>query len=461
MIEEWEELQAIVLGYIYNKGIDAFNKGVSRLKNTYFSGDYLWLWGIVLKYSTQTMGVPSSLDQFRKFSRSVGVKEEKLLELEERLGACVEKGKEIDDASFVWHIGRLGEVYRHIKFEDVLENSHKSLIDSGYDVAKDKLLTSLSKLESGGIDLAQEGDVLEETDDVLKEMREAKTTRRQRVVDFGFESIDRHVFGLEGGELVLIAGWTGVGKTCLCVNVGLDVAINQKKNVVYITTETTRTPLRRRIYSRITKLPEFAKLTPVTVGKMKSGDLDDKDKSTIEAAVRYLKAKPHGVFQVVQAPARVTTNWIRGKLLQFEGKFPVHLVIMDDLRSLTPTQRRKAEFEELSQIVKELKGIAVSHANRSVPIISPHHINRSWYEKVLSREGDISMFDLAGLAGTSEAEKRSDLVLGLWYNAKENPGLIDVYILKHRDGSLGGKVQIGVEWEYQYMYEQERSPGDI
>lgn len=454
MLAEWKEIQRTVIGYIYKHGVDAFNLGLSRLKKVYFEGDTLWLWGVAVTYNSVTLGVPSDLEQFRKFVRSKKVDEEKLFSLEKELRTCLEACTNTDEAGFIWSMGRLAEIVRHLKFEEALDSAHKNLESVGYLESKSFLLRDLSNIETGGIDLGQEGNIINESKEMMKEVNEARRIRDEVAIELGFPSIDRVLFGVYPGELMLSVGWTGSGKTTMCVNTAVHNTMLRNKNVVYITTETTRTPLRRRMFARMTKLPVFDEYVPVSSQAMKSGELNEDEKKTLLYLSNYLVSEPHGVLQVVQAPAQATVDWLRGKLLQYESQFRVDLVIVDDLRSLTPAIRRTKEFEEITQIVRDLKGIARTHANRGVPVISPHHINRDAYKKVTS--GDMSMFNLSALSGSSEAEKRSDIVIGIWYDQNEDAHGVRVDLMKVRDGAAGGSIPLKVQWEFQFLYEAER-----
>jgi replicative DNA helicase len=459
MLTEWKEVQQVVIGYIYEQGVDSFNLAIARLKKTYFEGNCLWLWGILVSYNTTTLGVPSEKEQFRKFARAKGVEEKQLFSLEEELAECKDRAKNVDGAAFIWHMGRLAEIYRHMRFEDVIQSSQQRLTRVGYMKAKGELLAELSAIETGGIDLSQEGNVVDEYKDVMREITEAPTLRKEFAIELGFPSLDRDLLGVYPGELLLYVGWTGSGKTTMCVNTAVHNAFSRKRNVVYITTETIRSPLRRRLYARMMMLSQFAEYVPVSSQKMKSGELTEDERKTLLYLENFLASGSHGVLQVVQAPAYATIEWVRGKLLQFESQFKVDLVIIDDLRSLTPTVSRRQEFAEITQIVRDLKGLARTHANRGVPVISPHHISREAYRKVT--ESDKAMFDLAGLSGSSEAEKRSDIILGSWYDREENEHQVRVDVLKMRDGKAGRSVPLRVQWDFQYLYEAERAGADF
>jgi replicative DNA helicase len=389
--------------------------------------------------------------------------EEILLDLETNLSECQGLAKTIDEAGFIWHMGRLSELYRSIKFEEALVKAQDGLSQAGYEKAKQTLLKDLSGVEIGGVDMSQDGNVLDEFGDVYKEVGNAKDIRMTQAIDFGLPGLDNKLLGVRRGELLIIAAWTGAGKTSLCVNTAVYSSCVQRRNVVYVTTETIRSPLRRRIYARMSKLPVFANggYIPISSQAMKSGELTPDMKKTMDAMKGWREATDLGVLEVVQAPAYPTCAWLRGKLLQLESQYPIDLVIMDDIRSLVPPVRRRQEYEELTLIVRDMKAIARTHANRGVPVISPHHINREAYKKMIESAGTARGFDMSGLAGSSEVEKRADIIIGLWYDANQDPHSVRGDLLKVRDGQAGDLVNLGVQWEYQYFYTQESGHGFV
>lgn len=464
MLEEWEDAQKVVLGYLYNvRTTVAFNKALTRIQKQFFSGKRRLLWRTLFWYFSQTSGLPD-LDQFRKFIRAQkGTTEELLLDLESHLTECQEAAQNVDEAGFTWHMGRLSEVYRSIKFDESLVKAQDDLDKVGYVKAKQVLLKDMSNIEIGGIDMSQDGNVLVEAGELYKEIGSAKDIRTTQAIDFGLPSLDNKLLGVRRGEFLIIAAWTGAGKTSLCVNTAVYSSCVQKRNVVFVTTETTRDPLRRRIFARMSKLPVFEEngYLPISSQTMKSGELTPADRKTMDAMKGWLESTDLGVLEVVQAPAFPSCAWLRGKLLQLESQYPIDLVIMDDIRSLVPPVRRRQEYEELTLIVRDMKAIARTHANRGVPLISPHHINREMYKRMIDPNSPSRRMNVSGMSGASEVEKRADIILGLWYDADDDPHMVRGDLLKVRDGPAGESVDFGVQWEYQYFYVKEGGSGFV
>lgn len=447
----WVDLQSFVIAYIFFKGKEkALYQARARLQQEHFGDPWKAIWLVFLRYNAKTSGMVD-MDGLRSVLRSVKAPEKFIIDCEQGLFEAGEEIKDKDDASFIWAISRLEEVYRAIKLESIMEEGLDKAKNEGYFKTRDYLLSSLSSLEGGYVDLSPDGLIRTDIDDFIQEVGSARDKKVSSTVDFGFPILDASVHGLRSGDVVWVGGWTGVGKTTFCINVAVDVACVQRKNVVIVTTETVRQQLRRRIYSRMTRLPVFEGMTPISSQKLKSGQLIPEEQETLFALQRYLKSGNHGEIMVTQAPSRATMDWLRGKLLQYESSFKVDLLILDDIRNMVPTVRRKQEFEEMGQLIRDLKRIARTHANRGIPVISPYHINRETYKHILDGEGRAGGAQtLAGLSSSSEAERQVDIGLFLWVD-ENSPGVVEVHVLKMRDGVSGNKFRLQADLDYQYL----------
>jgi replicative DNA helicase len=451
MNEEWQGLQQFIVCYIFFKGKEkALHKAQSRLKKEHFKDHQRAIWLSMVRYNTQTMGMVD-MDGFRGVMRAAKVPEDYLLVCEQILLEGKEKAETKDESFFTWTLGRLEEVYRVIRFEEVIDEGGAKVKAEGYFPARDYVLTAMSDLESSYVDLAPDGLLRSEIDDFIEEVASAKDKKISSSVDFGFEVLDSSVLGMRGGDLGLIVGWTGVGKTTFCINTAVHVACVQKRNVVMVTTETIRQQLRRRIYSRMTKLPVFDGYVPLSSQKLKSGQLNPAEQETLIALSNFMKKGEHGELMVTQAPSRATMDWLRGKLLQYESMFKVDLLILDDIRNMVPSIRRKQEYEEMGQLLRDLKRMARTHANRGIPILTPYHINRETYKKFIDKEGTAgSSVTLSGLSSSSEAERQVDIGLFLWKD-DNTPGVIQVTVLKMRDGASGQSFRLQADLDYQFL----------
>lgn len=248
----------------------------------------------------------------------------------------------------------------------------------------------------------------------------------------------------------MVAGGPGCGKTTLMVGIGVHLSVHQKKNVVYVTTETKRSQLRRRIYSRLTMEPIFK--TPITTKTFKSGELSKDERKTLLQLKEFITKGDHGKFMIVQAPAKATMDWLMGKLIEYETRFRVDVLLLDDIRNMVPSTRRNSDYAEKADLMKGAKTIARTHANRGIPVISPHHLTREELKAARERPRGERKASLSGLASTSEAERLSDVIFALWVD-EDSPTDIRGEVLKVRDGNSNIVFNLKADFAHQYMYE--------
>jgi len=446
-----EEAQRAVIGYLFYKAeLSDFYIARNRLRSKYFYNPLKALWNLLNLYYKDSGGL-LKVKQLRRFLRAKKVSEDRIFLLEKAVDDLKEVSDDVDKAEFVWYVGRVEELYKEYKFSKLLEEADKTLAEGSFGKAKNYVLKELANLEGASIDEAQEGELEEDIGNFIEEVAKAKSKAAQfRPINFGIPKLDNEILGLEGGELCLIAGGPGCGKTTLLVNIAVHLILNQKKNVVYVTTETKRSQLRRRIYSRLTVESLFK--TPITTKKFKSGDLSEEERKTLLQLKEFLKKGDHGRLMLVQAPAKATMDWLSGKLLEYETRFKVDVVLLDDIRNMVPTIRRRADFAEKADLMKGAKTIARTHANRGVPVISPHHLTREELKQAQERPRGERRASLSGLASTSEAERLSDVIFALWADT-DSPNDIKGEVLKLRDGNANIVFKLKADFAHQHMYE--------
>jgi len=446
-VSDWVEAQRIVIGYLFTDGTAVdLRKAKTILHPEFFTEKRAVLWSLFTKYEEKHSEV-LPLGVLRDIARLNRWTEEKLLDFEQEVVSCEEASEGKNQGEFSYYTEKLADLYKEVTFDELMTEGVQKNHKEGFYPARDLVLKGLSGLEKTSINYEAEVELKDETEAFIASMREAKLARSQAVF-FGLPAFDNVVMGLREGDLCLFAGFTGVGKTALCVNTAVDACFKQNKNVVYVTTETTVKPLTRRIYSRISKLDLFA--DPVKLSHMKGGGLSSEENDTLLQINKYIKEGTHGRFVLVQAPPGANLAWLRGRLIQYEGSFKIELVILDDLRNMRASVERRSEWEEFNDLLKGSKNLARTHAGRGVPFISPYQISREGQKNL---GGDSKRYKLTDLSSSSEAERTPDLVISLISQEGDNTLLL--HIMKQRDGETGREFELEVEFEHQYFSERE------
>lgn len=302
---------------------------------------------------------------------------------------------------------------------------------------------------------APEGNVLAEHDEFVAEYAQAKGLRgqgRSPGILTGLAGLDRTLGSIDAGELGLVIGWTSDGKTSLCVNLAWHAAIMQRKNVYFATTETLRPTVRRRLYCRHSALGEFGLPEPLDSAEVKRGTLSTEHEDTLRRVADDMgsggREGRYGTLHVAQVPKGSNITQIEGQARRFHGRTPIDLMVIDYLGLLAPERRRREPRDELTETLKAAKNMAATFGDgEGIPIISPWQVSRNARENA-ERTG---RYSLASLSDTAEAEKSSDVILGLFRRSPEGGNYprhddVSLQVLKNRDGSRADDILARVDY---------------
>jgi RecA/RadA recombinase len=302
---------------------------------------------------------------------------------------------------------------------------------------------------------APEGDVLREGADVMAEYADAKGLREQGRapgVLTGLAGLDRVLGSIDAGELGLVIGWTSDGKTTFCVNLAWHAAVMQRKNVFFATTETLRPTVRRRLYCRHSAQPEFGMAEPLDSAEVKRATLSIEHEQVLRAVSEDLtegvRDGRYGALHVAQVPKGANITQLEGQIRRYHGRTPIDLLIIDYLGLLAPERRRREARDELTETLKSAKNMAATFGDgEGIATISPWQVSRNARAEA-ERSG---RYSLASLSDTAEAEKSSDVILGLFRRSPEGghyPRHDDVtlQVLKNRDGTRADDISARVDY---------------
>lgn len=296
---------------------------------------------------------------------------------------------------------------------------------------------------------APEGAIQDEFSNMLDDYAQAKAQRLSGTslgIRTGVEEIDRKLGGFQRGELVLIAGYSSDGKSSFAVQIAWSAAVEQGKNVVFLTTETLRKQIIRKLQSRHSKMPQFGMPDGLNSWDLKSGTLPDEMEAKLTEVTRDLAKNPaYGKLYIKQVPRSATLASLDQALHRIQRSFDIDLVIIDYIALLNSERRRQSNREELESMMKESKLLAVNFNNsRGVPVISPWQVTREARTKA-EQEGQYSS---SATSGTAEATNSADVILSLLAPTDNTNRYTDVtaQILKSRDGETANGITVEVDY---------------
>jgi replicative DNA helicase len=403
-------------------------------KGVIFKGVWSFIYKVIINYFRLTESI-IGLEEFVDLIESAQtISQEQRLEYEELFASLLARPVKAD--SFRFYCRQLVEDIMQSRSSNMLDEAKRALNGkvsteletlAGYEKMRRVLLKGMFDLDRLVSESTFDGNVRDEMSDVLKEY--ANLGKQKGVVSTGFSVIDKKIGGLYPGELWLLVGYAGDGKTFSCVNIGHNAAFVEGKNVVFFTSETIRSVVRRRLIARHAKdLNNIG----IDLTAWKKGALTPEADELMRETLADMadQKKEYGVFELVQLPANATTDYIAAALSQYQVRFEIDLCILDSIHLLKPKKNRQYAYAELDDMLVDLKKIIVTHNNgKGVPFISPWHSNRQGWKE--ARENGI--YTKSALAKSSEAERQADVILAI-LRQDISPEELRGSILKNRDG---------------------------
>ncbi|HET6765418.1 MAG TPA: DnaB-like helicase C-terminal domain-containing protein, partial [Longimicrobiaceae bacterium] len=247
-------------------------------------------------------------------------------------------------------------------------------------------------------------------------------------VTSGFKDLNLLTSGWSRGDLIILGGATGMGKSALALHFAVSAALADPQPVAIVTLEQDEQACVMRMLcagSRVSTL------------RVKSGRLRDDDFPPIAMAAGLLnQARIH-----ILHSARLFVDQLGTELRQLAQHEGLGLVMVDGLNLLRvdgfapPATNRE---QEVGIIVRELKALALE---LKVPIVATASLSRA----VEQRPGKRPM--LPDLRDSGDVENTADVVLFLYrpayyYGPEDGAGnsienTAELIVAKHRSGQTG------------------------
>ncbi len=433
-----------------SENIDLILQLINSDVNQLYSGIWRDIYQIFVKYFRLTgniIGQEEFIDTINNSSTVAGDKRKKYILLFDNL-----KNRLVKDGIFKFYMQQLIDFVMQQKCQKMLANAQQVLRGrlkigrktyKGYPGVRKILFENINDIDRLMAEYSPEGDVNRESDEVLNEYQGLK--ERDDNISTGFSDVDKCTGGLYPGELWLWVGYAAEGKTFSCINIGHHAAYIQRKNVLFLTNETVRGVVRRRLISRHAR-----QLTGngINLTDWKKGELTSESYEVLQKTLKDMNGgTEYGVFQILQMPANADTDFVAAALTRCQALFNVDLCILDSIHLLKPKKNRQSEYSELGDMLIDIKKITVSHnSGRGVPLISPWHTNRAAWEYAKER----GVYTKSALAKSSEAERCADVIVTILREAELNDQLRGS-IIKSRDGEELSEFYLRYDFSQGYI----------
>lgn len=366
----------------------------------------------------------------------------------------------VSDAEFLWSLDQLRELEAARATGEAITTG-MSILRSGLTLpngvtlrgaqdAREYLSSELSGIDKIlNVQAAPEGDMRNEVDEILGSYAEVKRARLEgshEGIRFGIPELDNKVGGMHNGELTLVAGFSSDGKSSLAVQAAWNASVMQGKNVLFLTTETLRPQIIRKLVARHSRRSMFELPYGLNTRDLKAGTLSTDQEDKLREVTHELSSNPaYGHIYVAQVPRSSSISSIEQTMYRVQKSFEVEFVVMDYLALLKSDARRSTSREELAEIIKEAKQVCTTFdGGRGVPFLSPWQVTRQARE-IAERNG---MYSSASLSETAEATNSADIIVSLLAptDNTERTAEVTMQVLKNRDGETANGIIVEVDY---------------
>ncbi len=239
----------------------------------------------------------------------------------------------------------------------------------------------------------------------------------------GFTKLDKMMAGLKPGELIIVAGRPGMGKTALAMNIAMNACRAREVPIVCFNLEMSKEELARRLLCGEAR---------VDGGRLRTGMLSRDDWTRLTTAAGTLTNMP--IF-IDDTPA-ITVMELRGKARRLVSEHGLGMIIIDYLQLMRAGTKVESREKEVSEISRSLKALA---KELKVPVLALSQLNRG----VEQRAGKDKRPQLSDLRESGAIEQDADVILFVFreefYN-RDDPdlrGMAEIIIGKQRAGPTG------------------------
>ena len=260
-----------------------------------------------------------------------------------------------------------------------------------------------------------EGSFVDDVVEVYEELdTRAKSPKLWEGVRMGFPSLDDATGGHCRGELIVVIGGTGVGKSLVLGQIGINVA-RQGKRVLLVTVENSKWSYMNRLYSNVSGVPYY---------KFKRHKMEPSDKSRWLQSVDNLN-KDY-CLRVVEFSEGCSARDVAFYLRQQDDEFDY--VIVDQITNMMPNDpkdHKAMSWQWFGQISLDLKRLAGSmYHNKGIPVLSAAQAAGGTVGKKEFTTDDVAMGKIilhhahAGLFITKVEEGVYNMGASKWRDAK-------------------------------------------
>ena len=241
-------------------------------------------------------------------------------------------------------------------------------------------------------------------------------------VPSGFADLDKMTSGFQHGDLVIIGGRPGMGKTAFALNIAQHVGVELKEPVAIFSLEMSKEQLVLRMLCAEGMVDSL---------RVRTGIMSKQDWPKLTSAAGRLAESP--IF--IDDSSALTVLEIRAKARRLKREHKgLSLIVVDYLQLMRGRGSFDIREQEIADISRSLKALA---KELKVPVIALSQLNRA-----VEHRGDRKP-TLADLRESGAIEQDADVIVFLYRDGDQNKGdqasrnIVKIEVAKQRNGPTG------------------------
>lgn len=236
-----------------------------------------------------------------------------------------------------------------------------------------------------------------------------------------YRSVDNLIGGLQGGNYVILAGSTGMGKTATALNLVVNIARHGKQVLFFSLEMTTEELLTRIIASEIS----------ISSENIRNRNLSEDE---MDKYVNYLGSNKFEQLQNCITIPTVTSLDI-AKVEEIVRKSKTDIIFIDYLGLIKGDNTKQNTYEQISDISRRLKLLAIE---TNKPLIALHQLNRDMKNRQDKHP------TLSDIRDSGKIEQDADFIWFVYrpsyFNVSADKTALEFMIAKSRHTGGAGKV---------------------
>jgi len=249
-------------------------------------------------------------------------------------------------------------------------------------------------------------------------------------VPTGLLDLDEMTSGFQEGDLVIVAGRPGMGKTSLALSMMRNAAVDYESGIGMFSLEMSNHQLAMRLLCSEARVDNHL---------VRTGKLPKAHWKQLSVAVGPLSKAP--IF--LDDTPGLSVLELRAKARRLKAEHDIQMIVVDYLQLMSGPKGMESRQQEISTISRSLKGLA---KELEIPVVALSQLSRAVENRADKRP------QLSDLRESGAIEQDADIVIflyrpELYSEDEEDEGKAQIIVAKQRNGPTG---QVDVSFIKRY-----------